>query len=120
MNSFSDNFDSATTVTFFIYWTDTSKLNGSTKILPGSHLHLYDRRMATYATEPLLEYMEGKAGSVFALDAWALHSGNPNITSPRLATWIRFSSAPTQAYYLNRGYLFKDKLNEINKDEFLL
>ena len=120
VNNLHVDFDSANTVTFFVYWTDTSKLNGATRILPGSHLLLYDRRLASYVSEPLLEHLEGKAGSVFALDAWALHSGNPNITSPRLVTWIRFSSMPAQAYYIGRNYLFKDKLNEINQGKFLL
>ena len=46
---------------------------------------------------------------------WFFLSGNPNITSPRLVTWIRFSSMPAQSYYLDRSYLFKDSLNEINK-----
>ena len=95
-------------------------MNGATRIFPGSHLLLYDRMLASYISEPLLEHLEGKAGSVFALDTWALHAGNLNITSPRLVTWVRFASAPTQTYYLSRSYLFKDKLNEINQDQFLL
>jgi len=107
-------------VTFFIYWTNTSKLNGATRILPGSHLLLYDKMLASYVNEPLLDHLEDKAGSVFAIDTWALHAGNPNITSPRLVTWIRFSSMPAQTYYVSRNYLFKDKLNEINQDKFLL
>ena len=115
VNNLHVDFDSANTVTFFVYWTDTSNLNGATRILPGSHLFLYDRRLASYASEPLLEHLEGKAGSVFALDTWALHAGNQNITSPRLVTWIRFTSAPTQTYYLGHSYLFIDKLNEINQ-----
>ena len=60
------------------------------------------------------KHLEGKGGSVFALDTWALHAGNPNITSPRLVTWIRFSSMPAKTYYLNRNYLFKKNLDEIN------
>ena len=39
---------------------------------------------------------------------------NSKITSPRLVTWIRFSSMPAQTYYLNRNYLFKRNLDEIN------
>ena len=114
VTNFHVDFDCANMVTFFVYWTDTSKLNGSTRIFPGSHLLLYDRMLASYVSEPLIEYIEGKAGSVFAVDTWALHAGNPNIVSPRLVTWIRFSSMPASAYYLNRSYLFKDNLNEIN------
>ena len=120
VNNLHVDFDCANMVTFFIYWTDTSKLNGATRLWPGSHLLLYDRMLASYASEPLLEHLEDKAGSVFAIDTWALHSGNPNITSPRLVTWIRFSSMPAQSYYVNHNYLFKDKLNEVNQDKFLL
>ena len=114
VNNLHVDFDSANMLTFFIYWTDASKLDGATRILPGSHLLLYDRMLASYVNESLLEYLEGKAGSVFGIDTCALHAGNPNISSPRLVTWIRFSSMPAQTYYLSRNYLFKDKLNEIN------
>ena len=117
--SYIDNFhvdwDSANNISFQIYWTDVSKLDGSTRIFPGSHLFFYDRMLASYISEPLIEYMGGKAGSVFAWDPWALHSGNPNLFSPRLVTIIRFSSVPASHYYLAQGYLFKDKLNEINQ-----
>ena len=109
------DFDCASKLTFFIYWTDVSKLNGATRLLQGSHLFLHDRRLASYTSESLLKYLEGKAGEIYALDTWALHSGNPNITSPRLVTWIRFSSMPAQSYYLDHSYLFKDSLNEINQ-----
>ena len=120
VNNLHVDFDCANMVTFFIYWTNTSKLNGATRILPGSHLLLYDKGLASYVNESLLTYLEDKAGSVFAIDTWALHAGNPNITSPRLVTWIRFSSMPAQTYYISRNYLFKDKLNEINQGKFLL
>ena len=36
------DFDSANMVSFFIYWTDVSKKDGATRILPGSHLYLHD------------------------------------------------------------------------------
>ena len=120
VENFHVDFDSANNISFQIYWTDVSKLDGSTRIFPGSHLFFYDRMLASYVSEPLIEYMEGKAGSVFAWDPWALHAGNPNIFSPRLVTQIRFSSLPAQSYYLAHSYLFKDKLNEINQDKFLL
>ena len=71
--------------------------------------------LASYISEPLIEYMGGKAGSVFAWDPWALHAGNPNIFSPRLVTQIRFSSMPASTYYLDHSYLYKDKFNEINQ-----
>ena len=108
------DFDCANMLTVFVYWTDVSKANGATRVLPGSHLFLHDRRLAGYVSEPLTKHLVGKGGSVFALDTWALHPGNPNITSPRLVSWIRFSSMPTPTYYLNRNYLFKKNLDEIN------
>ena len=114
VNNLHVDFDSANDVAFFIYWTDNSKLNGSTRILPGSHLLLYDRMLASYVSEPLLEYLEDKAGSVFAMDTWALHAGNPNITSPRLVTRVKFCSMPAKTYYTDRIYLFKKNLDEIN------
>lgn len=109
------DFDSANMLTFFVYWTDVSKKNGATRILPGSHLYSYDKKLPGYIDESLTKYLEDRAGAVFALDTWALHAGNPNISSPRLVTWIRFSSMPAHTYYLNRNYLFKEKLNEINQ-----
>ena len=54
--------------------------------------------------EHLLKYIEDKAGSVFAIDTWALHAGNTNIISPRLVTWIRFSSMPAKTYYRDNNY----------------
>tara|TARA_Y100000590_G_scaffold127688_1_gene145984 strand:+ start:21085 stop:22050 length:966 start_codon:yes stop_codon:yes gene_type:complete len=108
------DFDSANMLTFFIYWTDVSKNNGATRIFPGSHLFLHDRRLPGYIDDSSTKYIEDKAGSLYAIDTWALHAGNPNISSPRLVTWIRFSSMPAQTYYLNRNYLFKEKLKEIN------
>ena len=109
------DFDSANTVVFFVYWTDVSKKAGATRILPGSHLYLHDRNLPSYIDESLTKYLEDRGGAVFAIDTWALHAGNSNISLPRLVTWIRFSSMPAHTYYLNRNYLFKDKLNEINQ-----
>ena len=37
--------ESASCLAFIVFWTDVSKLNGATKIFPGSHLFLYDRRL---------------------------------------------------------------------------
>ena len=79
----------------------------------GYEVYGMERRTST-PNRTNTKHLEGKGGSVFALDTWALHAGNPNITSPRLVTWIRFSSMPAQTYYLNRNYLFKKNLDEIN------
>ena len=108
--------DCAGSLVVFIYWTEVSKLNGATRILPGNHLFLHDKKLQNYIGESLVDYLEGKGGSVFALDTWALHAGNPNITSPRLVTWIRFSSMPAKTYYRDNNYLYKDSLDEINHD----
>ena len=110
------DFDCASSVTFFIYWTDVSKFNGSTKIFPGNHLFENDKKVRGYIGDPLVQYLEGKSGSIFAIDTWALHAGNLNITSPRLVTWVRFSSMPSKTYYRDNNYLFKKELNEINHD----
>ena len=114
VNIHRDN-DCASSLTFFVYWTDVSKLNGATKIIPGTHLFLPDRNVNNYIGEPLIEYIEGSRGSVFAIDTWALHAGNVNLTTPRLVTWIRFSSMPVKTYYLDNNYLFREDLNEINQ-----
>ena len=119
VNNLHYDFDCASNVTFVIYWTDVSKLNGATRILPGSHLFLYDRRLSNYMGKPLIKYLEDKSGSLFALDTWTYHSVNSNITSPRLVTWIRFTPTPCATYYRDKHYLFKNNLDEINQDKFL-
>ena len=64
------DYDCAGSLVFFVYWTDVSKTNGATRILSGDHLFLPDKRVMGYIGEPLVDYLEGKGGSVFALDAW--------------------------------------------------
>jgi len=110
------DFDCASSVTFFVYWTDVSKNNGATRILPGNHLFEHDKKVQTHISESIVQYLEGNSGSVFAVDTWALHAGNPIITSPRLVTWIRFSSMPAKSYFLDNNYLFKNHLNELNQE----
>ncbi len=108
--------DCASSLTVFIYWTNVSKLNGATKVLPGDHLFQHDRKVRRYVSEESVKYLEGQGGTVFAVDTWAMHAGNPNITSPRLVTWIRFSSMPAKTYYLDRNYFYKKELKTINKN----
>ena len=107
--------DCASSLTIFIYWTDVSKTNGATKVLYGDHLFEHDRKVRGYVSEESVEYLEGQGGSVFAVDTWAMHAGNLNITSPRLVTWIRFSSMPARTYYLDKNYFYKEALKNINK-----
>jgi len=106
--------DCASSLTVFIYWTNVSKLNGATKLLPGDHLFQHDRKVRKYVSEESTKYLEGQEGSIFAVDTWAMHAGNSNITSPRLVTWIRFSSMPARTYYLDKNYLYKEDLKKIN------
>ena len=43
--NFHQDFDSDSSLTFFVYWTDVTKFNGATRLMPGSHLFTYDRRL---------------------------------------------------------------------------
>ena len=49
--------ESASCLAFIVFWTDVSKLNGETKIFPGNHLFLYDRRLSNYIGKPLIKYL---------------------------------------------------------------
>ena len=75
--------ESASCLAFIVFWTDVSKLNGETKIFPGSHLFLYDRRLSNYIGKPLIKYLEDKSDSLFAVDTWAYHSGKSFFLSSR-------------------------------------
>jgi len=95
------DYDDFLFLTFFVYWTDTTKNNGATYFVPGSHLN-------HVGTEGI--YLEGHAGSVFALDTYGLHAGNKSIQSERLATWIRYGRIPNVAYICDKNYLFSEDL----------
>ena len=43
--NFHQDFDSASSLTFFVYWTDVTKFNGATRLMLGSHLFTYNRRL---------------------------------------------------------------------------
>ena len=103
--------DSMNSITFFLYWTDTSFKNGSTALLPGSHIYKHDKRFSKFYTDNLsLKYLEGDQGTVFAVDTWAWHKGNESIETPRLVTWMRLSSVPSQVYFKDKNYINKEKL----------
>ena len=107
--------DSINSVAFFIYWTTTNQNNGSTSLIPGSHIYNFDRKFGKiYEPNYCLKHLEGDEGSIYALDAWSYHRGNNKLTNPRLATWIRYSSVPSRIYYLDRNYLFKKELSDFN------
>lgn len=101
------DYDDFLSITFFIYWTDTTKDNGATYFVPGSHLdHV--------GTEGI--YLEGKAGSVFAVDTYGLHAGNKSIQSERLVTWIRYGRIPNVAYVCDKTYLFSRELESASSN----
>ena len=104
------DYDSASSVCFFIYWTPTSETNGATKFLPGSHLDSNPPDIDLF-----YQHLEGPAGTVYAADVWGIHAGNDAVTSPRLTTWLRFSATTTRSYYLDKNYIFRDDLKEVNK-----
>ena len=62
----------------------------------------------------LIKYLSGEIGSIFAVDTWAWHSGNKNIKTNRLVTWVRFTACPANTYFTDRNYLFKDELKDFN------
>tara|TARA_A100001015_G_scaffold200770_1_gene224173 strand:+ start:3420 stop:4343 length:924 start_codon:yes stop_codon:yes gene_type:complete len=108
--------DSMNSITFFLYWTETDRYNGSTALLPGSHIFKHDKRFSKVYTDNIsLKYLEGKPGTIYAVDTWAWHKGNENITSPRLVTWIRLSSAKSQVYFKDKNYIYEKELNNYLK-----
>jgi len=90
------DYDDLVFLTCFVYWTDTTRDNGATFFVPGSHR----------GTNRDGIYLEGRAGSVYFVDSYGLHSGNKKITSPRLATWMRYGRIPNLAYVTDKNYLF--------------
>lgn len=90
------DYDDIVFLVCFIYWTETSRSNGATYFVPGSHLGRPKEGV----------YLEGRAGSVFFVDSYGLHAGNKQIQTSRLATWIRFGSIPNLAYVCDKNYLF--------------
>ncbi len=90
------DYDDAHFLVCFVYWTETSAQNGATFVVPGSHIGDSNEGL----------YLEGRAGSVFLVDTYCLHSGNRKIDSPRLATWMRFGDIPNLAFISDKNYLF--------------
>ena len=109
------DFDSSNSLVFFIYWTKVDKNNGATSLIPGSHLYDHNKNFhKNFSDTHKLEYLEGVEGSIFCLDTWAYHRGNPNIINPRLVTWIRFTAVPAKTYYIDENYIFKNDLKNFN------
>lgn len=107
--------DSMSSITFFIYWTNVNKSNGSTLIYPGSQLFNQDKLFSNFSFDSInLKHIEGEEGSIFAVDTWAWHRANKEIETNRLVTWVRFSACPANTYFLDDNYKFKEDLNKIN------
>jgi hypothetical protein len=74
-------------LTIFIYWTSTTKDDGSIRYVPESHLDLD----CDCSSELNFINLEAKEGSVFLIDTFGLHAGNSNLLKPRVVTWVRLS-----------------------------
>ena len=106
--------DSMSSLTFFIYWTDVTKLNGSTIIYPGSHFFNLDKHFSSYAENSSnLIHLEGSKGSVYAVDTWAWHSGNKKIITDRLVTWVRYTACPANTYFTDENFFYKSELEAL-------
>lgn len=103
------DYDDEHFLSLFIYWTDTFKNDGATYFVPKSH-----RKSLSKNKNGL--HLEGKAGSVYLIDSFGLHSGNKNIKKDRLVSWFRFSKNQINvASFDNKDYLFFEYYNELWK-----
>ena len=96
----------------FILLSNVNENNGATQIIEGSH----KKEELDAKNENNKVFLNGNAGKIYAVDTWALHSGNKKIETPRLVTWIRFSSFSSRSYYHDKNYLFDDVLNKLRFD----
>ena len=109
VTDFHRDYDSANSLTFFILLSNVNENNGATQIIEGSHkIEELDAK-----NENKKVFLNGDAGKVYAVDTWALHSGNKKIETTRLVTWIRFSSFSSRSYYHDKNYIFDDVLNKL-------
>ena len=109
VTDFHRDYDSANSLTFFILLSNVNENNGATQIIEGSHkIEELDAK-----NENKKVFLNGDAGKVYAVDTWALHSGNKKIETPRLVTWIRFSSFSSRSYYHDKNYIFDNVLNKL-------
>jgi hypothetical protein len=92
---FHRDYDDFGALAFFIYWNDTSPTNGATIYVPGSHL-------SSNADMSNVAHMAGKAGTIFALDAFGVHAGNKMVDKFRLVTWFRYGMVPNLATVQNK------------------
>jgi len=112
VTDFHRDYDSANSLTLFILLSNVNENNGATQIIEGSH----KKEELDAKNENNKVFLNGNAGKIYAVDTWALHSGNKKIETPRLVTWIRFSSFSSRSYYHDKNYLFDDVLNKLRFD----
>ena len=112
VTEFHRDYDSANSLTLFILLSNVNENNGATQIIEGSH----KKEELDAKNENNKVSLNGNAGKIYAVDTWALHSGNKKIETPRLVTWIRFSSFSSRSYYHDKNYLFDDVLNKLRFD----
>jgi hypothetical protein len=97
VTNFHRDHDDIEFLTIFIYWTTTTKDNGSIRFVPESHLNL------DFSDSSELNYinLEAKQGSVFLIDTFGLHAGNSSLLNPRFVTWVRMSknSVTQKSFY---------------------
>ena len=109
VTDFHRDYDSANSLTLFILLSNVNENNGATQIIEGSH----KKEELDAECEKKKFFLSGDAGKIYAVDTWALHSGNKKIETPRLVTWIRFSSFSSRSYYHDKNYIFDDVLNKL-------
>ncbi len=109
VTDFHRDYDSANSLTLFILLSNVNENNGATQIIEGSH----KKEELNVECKNKKIFLSGDAGKIYAVDTWALHSGNKKIETPRLVTWIRFSSFSSRSYYHDKNYIFDDVLNKL-------
>lgn len=92
------DYDDFRFLTFFVCWTDVDERNGATRYCPRSHI-------SSKAEISQMITLDGRAGSVYAVDTFGLHAGNAELETPRLATWFRFGTIPNLASIQDKLYL---------------
>jgi len=100
------DYDDENFLVLFIYWTDVSENNGATYFLKQSHFKEdIDNKNGIY--------LDGKAGSVYLANTFALHSGNKNLKNDRVVTWFRFGKRPNLVNFVDKDYLFNNLYEEM-------
>jgi hypothetical protein len=75
------DYDDYKFLTIIINWTRSSKENGATRYLEGTH-----KSKINHGNEV---YFDGDEGSVYIANLYGLHSGTPVKGNNRISTWIR-------------------------------